>query len=979
MPAAAADSRHTRLPREHNEVCRTGVHVQRETSLSPTMLGAPSPVPMQNNPAGYLHRDFSLPSARGHHGNYSAIASMHMQAKPVHNFRRGHQPNSRNKDGHHAKILTDYPDHRHPIVPLQDRRALVCRSVDDIKRGPSPDYVPSKAPWRNVAPPSTHYRERNHRLSGALRQSQSDWDVGQSGMRDSPPQWDAMNTTMQSLNETTMNSRLSVNQSMRSHQARPMSPAEAGMSMDSLYKSGKPPPVVPPSKDNAHNSMCYDAETRPWRHSGWTGSMPSPAAPRVDWRASQKGVIKQKKKKVSKRDSLAAVVPPLKAGNPALSSILVETIAPADTTSLESDGGLRRFAVQQQLARKKRSRFPKLGVSATMLRKYLEDNAEALQGDELEHDAKVSKMFAHFDKDGDGLLNEKELLEYTAALKDEDEEWWTLWRAQAGIKRRYNKVTKSYYEDDCTPEHFAMLYVAPEEVVAGEDEAEAEAEAEGAAPAQRFRFEQLERDLGITLLSTAAVIDTLIKPETVADGSSFVELHRQGKDASGQRLIGLASIFVAHAGSYRFTTLCEAILAHLDKLQPPPDPDAPAPAEGEEEEAAPEEPLYVFIDAFSMNQHSKGLDDMNAAMVYANAIGSMKEMVLYLGDWTDPQPLTRAWCLWELLCAELQNVPINVKVTDSQRAEFVAAVLADFGAVRDKLLSLSPKIATAGTNGDAPAKYTMLHAAIKATVGYIQIEEILTSRLRTWLLDEARAGLDNLSTEELQESTLPVALAKQLSDMGEYDEALELFRGISAMLLKQHGDEDPRTLDAMSDVATCLIRQAQQISSAQYPDQPALAAAQKGILEAEKIAASVHEIQLVRVGKVDPATLTAAFNRAQILTDMYIFASQRAGVMGLAPLDTALFRNSRAPLEKIPLPGRWLCQAERLLNNYYEVISKWQRQGRGGDTAMREMSCLVQTAMSQYASGSNRLVDSEVMMKQALNLSRRSKDTPYVR
>ena len=56
---------------------------------------------------------------------------------------------------------------------------------------------------------------------------------------------------------------------------------------------------------------------------------------------------------------------------------------------------------------------------------------------------------------------------------------------------------------------------------------------------------------------------------------------------------------------------------------------------------------------------------------------------------------------------------------------------------------------------------------------------------------------------------------------------------------------------------------------------------------------SVHEWRhLVRVGKVDPATLTAAFNRAAILTGMYIFASERGAPLALAPLDPSLFRNT---------------------------------------------------------------------------------------
>jgi hypothetical protein len=857
------------------------------------------------------------------------------------------------------------------------RSIQVSRSYDDIKRGPSPDYEPSKAPWRDVTSGNTtHYRERTYRLSGGLRASQSEWSVGQGSKRDSPPAWDAMNTTQQSLDDT-MNSRVSMRSSMRSRisQSRPMSPSEgAGLSMDSLYKSGTVPPQVPPSKDNVHNSQCYDAQVRPWRHKLWTGSTPSPAAPRQSWRASQKGVLRpqagSKKAAASKRKSLKPTSE-LKAHNSALAGIFSTRVAEADTTSTD-DGGLRRFAIQQQAARKKRTKFPKLGVSASMLRKFLADHAEALQGD-LEHEEKVSKMFAHFDADGDGVLNEAELASFKAALQEDDAEdqlWYTSWRVAAGIQRRYNKVTKSYYEDDVTPEHFAMIYAAPEP--------EEESSEETPAP-PRFRYDKLERDLGITLLCTTAVINTIIKPETASDQCSLAELYRQGRDESGRRLIGLASIFVAYAGAYRFTELCEAILAHLDHLQPQAEEgsdgaavDAGADA-GEDKE--PEEPLYVFIDAFSMDQHSSGANDLHSAMVYANAIGTMDELVVFLGKWAEPRPLERSWCLWELLTAELQGVPLKFMMTDSQRAEFAAALLQDFGAMQDTLLAVD--VSRAGTG--EPPQHSMLHDAIKKTVGYTQMNGILTARLRAWLLDEARTSLAGLSDGDYSTSSLPVSVARLLSDMGDYNEALLLFRGISQAMTQQYGDEDARTLDAMSDLAACLHHRSEALARASTASSVDTDAAQAGLIEAEAIAATVHETQLVRVGKVDPATLTAAFNRAAILTGMYIFASERGAPLALAPLDPSLFRNTRSPLEKIDLPGRWLVQAERLLAHYYEIISKWQRQGRGGDTTQRELSCLVQTAQSQYASGSNRIVEAEGTMHQALNLSRRSKDTPHVR
>ena len=102
---------------------------------------------------------------------------------------------------------------------------------------------------------------------------------------------------------------------------------------------------------------------------------------------------------------------------------------------------------------------------------------------------------------------------------------------------------------------------------------------------------------------------------------------------------------------------------------------------------------------------------------------------------------------------------------------------------------------------------------------------------------------------------------------------------------------------------------------------------------------------------------------------MYVYAAGRGPIE--AP-DAAAFRNSRTPLEKIPLPGRWLVEAERLLTKYFDVISKWQRQGRGGDTTERELACLVDLAQIRYACSGSRMVEAEQAVRQAVTLASRS-------
>ena len=857
---------------------------------------------------------------------------------------RGHSPNKRNQNGHHAALATQMPAHRSPLVPLQDRRSLACRSHDEIRRGPSPDYLASKAPWRNSPGGElTHYRERAYPLSGELHRSQLDWSAAPAAAagRSPSPAWDSLDVTQGAR---------ATGKRRSTRPLRPLSPSEgAGLSMDTLFGSGKPPQTVPPSVDNVHNSQCYDAEVRPWRHEFWTGSVPSPAAPRPGWRETPKGVLPKKKKSAAqlKRESLApAAALDTQPSNPALASALAPTVARVAPDA--SDGGRRRFATQQQLAKAKRTRFPKLGVSAKGLRRFLEENAEALQSD-LPREEKVDKLFRHFDRDADGVLSVEEVAAFKAALQDESDEWYTAWRAAAGIKRKYNKTTKSWEEDPVTPELFALLYAEPE--------------AEEAEEAPSLRSAQLERDLGIALLSAAAVADNLIKPATQLEGSSFVELWRRQPG-----LVGPASIFVSYAGATRFDTLCEAVIAYLESHEPPPadeteaQGEADGEGEGEGEEPA-GQPLFAFINIFSVNLHAEPPADLHSAMVHANGVGGMDTCLLLLGQWDEAPPLRRAWCIWELVAACLQSISVEILMTDAQRAEFGAALTGDFGAMVDHMLAIQPEEAAAASVGESD----MLHDAIRQTVGYQQLTEILTDLLRSWLLSEARSAIAGLPEEERATASLLESTANLLGVLGQADASVGLFREISESCTRRLGPEHAQTLEAEGRLVVAMKQQAQAMAAS--GDDAQIKAAQKVLVGAEALAGTVYERQLVRAGKVDPAALTAASQRAGVLLAMYVYAAGRGPIE--AP-DAAAFRNSRTPLEKIPLPGRWLVEAERLLTKYFDVISKWQRQGRGGDTTERELACLVDLAQIRYACSGSRMVEAEQAVRQAVTLASRS-------
>lgn len=132
-------------------------------------------------------------------------------------------------------------------------------------------------------------------------------------------------------------------------------------------------------------------------------------------------------------------------------------------------------------------------------------------------------------------------------------------------------------------------------------------------------------------------------------------------------------------------TLVNTIITHLQAL---------------EAKSKTKQPQFAWIDIMSMPQHgalpasvlqtevrsatgqksvaksqAKAEDSTNAslkwAMVFANAVGTMSELVLILEPWHNPMTLGRSWCLWEILAAVLHNVKLTITMPERERVTFV--------------------------------------------------------------------------------------------------------------------------------------------------------------------------------------------------------------------------------------------------------------------------------------------------------------------
>ena len=61
-----------------------------------------------------------------------------------------------------------------------------------------------------------------------------------------------------------------------------------------------------------------------------------------------------------------------------------------------------------------------------------------------------------------------------------------------------------------------------------------------------------------------------------------------------------------------------------------------------------------------------------------NGIGSIGRTNLVLLPWHDPVPLTRAWCLWEILCNKTTGAQLTIAMSDREKERLVETLTSDY-------------------------------------------------------------------------------------------------------------------------------------------------------------------------------------------------------------------------------------------------------------------------------------------------------------
>ena len=122
---------------------------------------------------------------------------------------------------------------------------------------------------------------------------------------------------------------------------------------------------------------------------------------------------------------------------------------------------------------------------------------------------------------------------------------------------------------------------------------------------------------------------------------------------------------------------------------------------------------------------------------------------LFLDPWDAPQPLARAWCLWELYHTVDCGARLDVVMSGEQRRRFRRALMLEDG--DDGFESITRAVTSIDVERAETRKAKdrdMIMDAVRGSVGFYELNKLLMERMRAWVVEAARAEIAALPAAE---------------------------------------------------------------------------------------------------------------------------------------------------------------------------------------------------------------------------------------
>jgi len=280
--------------------------------------------------------------------------------------------------------------------------------------------------------------------------------------------------------------------------------------------------------------------------------------------------------------------------------------------------------------------------------------------------------------------------------------------------------------------------------------------------------------------TTTSVCNRFLKPSTVDKQASYCVAFKDDPTRSGH--INQATAFVSHAWGHDFLDVVAA-LEDYDSRQPT--------------------PTVFWFDIFSNNQHKAPDREFSWwQTVFRDNIGKLKRTLLVL-EWDDPKPLSRAWCLWEMVSTVNTGSEFHVLMSRKNHESFATALVKNLDGIVFKTCNVDLRSAQAFK----PSDRDNIFKAVEATAGFDEVNKVVIGIMGKWMVESGKEAISGLSDEERAISTLQGNLARFLYRQRKLDEAESLYGKALELKRRILGNTHPDTLSNINNLGLLLKHQ----------------------------------------------------------------------------------------------------------------------------------------------------------------------------
>ncbi|KAJ3130654.1 Kinesin light chain 3 [Physocladia obscura] len=281
-------------------------------------------------------------------------------------------------------------------------------------------------------------------------------------------------------------------------------------------------------------------------------------------------------------------------------------------------------------------------------------------------------------------------------------------------------------------------------------------------------------------LTTTEVCQSFILPMTCETRLSLVE--QLQNDPIYNNLVKEATFFFSHAWEFKFRDLLHSIESFIREQNLNPDK------------------TFIWLDIFSTSQHDFNEKSFEwLAYTFQQTIAKIGNLVLVMLPWSDPLPLKRAWCVYEIYASVKSNSKFYVALPPNEQETFIESIMADNLTFYEILKYSNSEVSHCQHQSDQDEIFNV----IRRSIGFSKLDQLVFSTFFNWIVNLSESKLAKASSNEEKCAWL-AALGNFHYENGSSNAAEQYFSRAYETCKLVFGDTHKQTLQAMNNLAAFL-------------------------------------------------------------------------------------------------------------------------------------------------------------------------------